>query len=84
MRVDSALYDGYRVPPYYDSLIAKLIVHGTTRNECLMRLRRALEETVIDGIETTLPLHRLLITLPAFIDGDYDIKWLERIIEEQS
>ena len=84
VRVDSALYDGYRVPPYYDSLIAKLIVHGTTRNECLMRLRRALEETVIDGIETTLPLHRLLITLPAFIDGDYDIKWLERIIEEQT
>ena len=84
VRVDSALYDGYRVPPHYDSLIAKLIVHGTTRNECLMRLRRALEETVIDGIETTLPLHRLLITLPAFIDGDYDIKWLERIIEERT
>ena len=57
MRVDSALYAGYRVPPYYDSLIAKLIVHGSNRNECLMRLRRALEEYVIDGIDTTIPLH---------------------------
>ena len=57
VRVDSAIYDGYRVPPHYDSLIAKLIVHGSTRNECLMRLRRALEEYVIDGVKTTLPLH---------------------------
>ncbi len=62
MRVDSALYDGYRVPPHYDSLIAKLIVHGANRNECLLRLRRCLEEFVIDGIDTTLPLHRRIIS----------------------
>ena len=60
MRVDSALYQGYEVPPYYDSLISKLIVHGKSRNECLMRLRRALEEYVIGGIETTIPLHQRL------------------------
>ncbi len=81
VRVDSALYDGYAVPPHYDSLIAKLIVHGTTRNECLMRLRRTLEEFVIEGIDTTLPLHRRLITLPDFIDGNYDIHWLARQLD---
>ena len=78
VRVDSALYDGYRVPPHYDSMIAKLIVHGTTRNECLMRLRRAIEEFVIGGIDTTLPLHRKIIAEPDFINGDYDIRWLEK------
>jgi acetyl-CoA carboxylase, biotin carboxylase subunit len=77
VRVDSALYAGYRVPPYYDSLVAKLIVHGANRNECLMRLRRALEEFVIGGIDTTIPLHRRLIAAPAFLNGDYDIRWLE-------
>jgi len=77
VRVDSALYGGYRVPPHYDSLIAKLIVHGQTRNECLMRLRRCLEEMVIDGIETTLPLHRRLVENQTFIDGSYAIHWLE-------
>ena len=61
MRIDSALYAGYRIPPYYDSLIGKLIVHGKTRNECLMRLRRALDEFVIDGIETTIPLFQRLL-----------------------
>jgi acetyl-CoA carboxylase biotin carboxylase subunit len=81
VRVDSALYAGYRVPSYYDSLIAKLIVHGTSRNECLMRLRRALEEFVIGGIETSIPLHRRLIAAPDFINGDYDIRWLERFVE---
>ena len=80
VRVDSAVYDGYRVPPDYDSLIAKLIVHGTSRNECLMRLRRALEEFVIEGINTTLPLHRRLVGQPEFIDGDYDIRWLEALL----
>jgi acetyl-CoA carboxylase, biotin carboxylase subunit len=80
VRVDSALYQGYRVPPYYDSLIAKLIVHGKSRNECLMRLRRALEEFVIGGIDTTIPLHRRLVDAAGFIDGDYDIGWLERYI----
>jgi acetyl-CoA carboxylase biotin carboxylase subunit len=83
VRVDSALYDGYRVPPHYDSMIAKLIVHGTTRNECLLRLRRALEEFVIGGIDTTLPLHRRLISQPDFINGDYDIHWLEKFLEKK-
>jgi acetyl-CoA carboxylase biotin carboxylase subunit len=78
VRVDSALYAGYRVPPHYDSLVAKLIVHGSTRNECLMRLRRALEEFVIGGIETTIPLHAQLVADADFINGDYDIRWLER------
>jgi acetyl-CoA carboxylase biotin carboxylase subunit len=80
VRVDSALYDGYTVPPHYDSMIAKLIVHGTNRNECLLRLRRALEEFVIGGIDTTLPLHRRIIAEPDFINGDYDIHWLEKFL----
>jgi acetyl-CoA carboxylase biotin carboxylase subunit len=80
VRVDSALYAGYSVPPYYDSLISKLIVHGNTRNECLMRLRRALEEYVIDGVETTIPLHRRLIAESDFVNGSYDIHWLERFV----
>jgi acetyl-CoA carboxylase biotin carboxylase subunit len=78
VRVDSALYAGYSVPPYYDSLIAKLVVHGTTRNECLMRLRRALEEIVIGGIDTTIDLHRKLVANPDFVNGQYDVHWLER------
>ena len=81
VRVDSALYDGYRVPPHYDSMIAKLVVHGNNRNECLLRLRRALEEFVIGGIDTTLPLHRRLIAQTDFINGDYDIHWLEHFLE---
>jgi acetyl-CoA carboxylase biotin carboxylase subunit len=80
VRVDSALYQGYTVPPNYDSLVAKLIVHGTTRNECLMRLRRALQEYVIAGIETTIPLHQRLIAAPDFINGDYNIHWLESFV----
>jgi acetyl-CoA carboxylase biotin carboxylase subunit len=83
VRVDSGLYSGYRVPPQYDSLIAKLIVHGQTRNECLMRLRRALEEFVIEGVETTIPLHRDLIAETDFINGTYDITWLERYMDGQ-
>ena len=78
VRVDSALYAGYTIPPYYDSLVSKLVVHGRNRAECLMRLRRALEEYVIGGIKTTIPLHRKLLTEKSFIDGDYDIHWLER------
>jgi len=78
VRVDSALYQGYTVPPHYDSLVAKLVVHGSTRNECLMRLRRALEEFVISGIETTIPLHQKLMASEAFLNGDYDIGWFER------
>jgi len=80
VRVDSALYQGYTVPPHYDSLVSKLIVHGATRNECLMRLRRALEEYVITGIETTIPLHQRLVEAPDFINGDYDIHWLEKFV----
>ena len=78
VRVDSHLYSGYSIPPYYDSLVSKLVVHGNTRNECLMRLRRALEEYVIGGIKTTIPLHERIIIEQAFINGDYDIHWLER------
>jgi acetyl-CoA carboxylase biotin carboxylase subunit len=80
VRVDSALYSGYSIPPYYDSLVGKLIVHGNSRNECLMRLRRSLAEYVIEGIETTIPLHRHLMAEPDFINGDYDIHWLERFL----
>ncbi|MBM3507102.1 MAG: acetyl-CoA carboxylase biotin carboxylase subunit [Alphaproteobacteria bacterium] len=78
VRVDSALYAGYSVPPYYDSLIAKLVVHGPTRNECLMRLRRSLEEIVIGGIDTTIDLHRKLVANSDFVNGQYDVHWLER------
>ena len=80
VRVDSALYSGYTMPPYYDSMVAKLVVSGTSRNECLMRLRRSLEEYVIGGIDTTIPLHQKLIAHPDFIDGNYDINWLERFV----
>jgi acetyl-CoA carboxylase biotin carboxylase subunit len=83
VRVDSGLYAGYRVPPHYDSLIAKLIVQGQTRNECLMRLRRALEEFVIEGVHTTIPLHQKLIAESDFINGDYDIHWLEHYMADQ-
>ncbi len=78
VRVDSALYAGYRIPPYYDSLIAKLIVYGDDREQCRLRLKRALEEFVITGVKTTIPLHQELLDDPEFIAGDYSIKWLER------
>ncbi|MBF5091991.1 MULTISPECIES: acetyl-CoA carboxylase biotin carboxylase subunit [unclassified Novosphingobium] len=77
VRVDSGLYAGYRIPPYYDSMIAKLIVYGRTREGCIMRLKRALEEMVIDGVKTSIPLHQKLLTDPDFLSGDYTIKWLE-------
>ncbi|MGC8532246.1 MAG: acetyl-CoA carboxylase biotin carboxylase subunit [Acidiphilium sp.] len=80
VRIDSALYAGYRVPPHYDSLIAKLVVHGRTRPEAIARMRRALDEFVVAGIKTTLPLHRRIMQDPKFIDGDYDIHWLERFV----
>jgi len=82
VRVDSAVYQGYSIPPYYDSLVGKLIVHGKTRNECLMRLRRALDEFVVDGIETTLPLFRTLVRNSDIQNGNYDIHWLERFLED--
>jgi len=78
VRVDSGLYAGYRVPPYYDSMIAKLIVFGTTRERCIMRLKRALEEFVVEGMKTTVPLHQRIAREPEFLAGDYTIKWLER------
>lgn len=77
VRVDSGLYAGYRIPPYYDSMIAKLIVYGRTRESCMMRMRRALEEMVVDGVKTNIPLHQDLLGQPDVIDGNYSIKWLE-------
>ncbi|MCI4662987.1 MAG: acetyl-CoA carboxylase biotin carboxylase subunit [Neomegalonema sp.] len=83
IRMDSAIYTGYRIPPHYDSLIGKLIVHGRTRNECLMRLRRALGEMVVDGVLTTTPLFQALMSEPDFINGEYNIHWLEKWLEKQ-
>jgi acetyl-CoA carboxylase biotin carboxylase subunit len=80
VRVDSSVYQGYSIPPYYDSLLGKLIVHGKTRSECLMRLKRALDEFVVDGIETTLPLFRALVRETDIINGDYHIHWLEQFL----
>ncbi|MDB5397820.1 MAG: acetyl-CoA carboxylase [Rhodospirillales bacterium] len=80
VRIDSGLYAGYRIPSNYDSLIAKLIVHGADRAECIARLYRALQEFVVDGVDTTLPLHRRIIGEPAFIEGNYDIHWLEELL----
>tara|TARA_Y100000385_G_scaffold288665_2_gene355858 strand:+ start:1826 stop:3166 length:1341 start_codon:yes stop_codon:yes gene_type:complete len=77
VRIDSALYAGYEIPPYYDSLVAKLIIHGKNRNECLLRLSRALDEFVIGNIETTIPLHQKLLMSSEFLDGEYNINWLE-------
>ncbi|NJC05463.1 acetyl-CoA carboxylase biotin carboxylase subunit [Sphingomonas kaistensis] len=82
-RVDSGLYSGYKVPPYYDSMIGKLIVWGEDRDAAICRLRRALEEFVIDGPKTNVPLHQRILKEPAFASGDYTIKWLERWLEEQ-
>ena len=82
IRVDSGVYNGYRIPPYYDSLIGKLIVHGRNRVECMMRLRRALDEFVVDGIKTTLPLFQRLVGNSDIANGDYDIHWLEKFLAE--
>jgi len=82
VRVDSGAYQGYRIPPYYDSLIGKLIVHGKNRNECLMRLKRCLSEFVIDGIQTTIPLFAELVKQPDIADGLYDIHWLEKFLQK--
>ncbi|MAM96158.1 acetyl-CoA carboxylase biotin carboxylase subunit [Parvibaculum sp.] len=83
VRVDSAVYSGYRIPPYYDSLIGKLVVSGRNRNECMMRLRRTLHEFVIDGIKTTIPLFQDLVNEPDFINGEYHIHWLEDFLKKQ-
>lgn len=82
VRVDSGVYQGYTIPPHYDSLIGKLIVHGKSRNECMMRLKRALGEFVIDGIDTTIPLFSDLLNEPDIINGAYDIHWLEKYLEK--
>jgi len=82
VRVDSGLYAGYKVPPYYDSMIAKLIVYGRTREGCILRLKRALEEFVVEGMKTTVPLQQRIIRSDDFLAGDYTIKWLERWLEE--
>ncbi|MEQ1542998.1 MAG: acetyl-CoA carboxylase biotin carboxylase subunit [Novosphingobium sp.] len=84
VRVDSGLYAGYKIPPYYDSMIAKLIVKGRTREGCIMRLKRALEEMVIGGVKTSIPLHQALMNEPDFIHGDYTIKWLEEWLAGRS
>ncbi|WP_394271097.1 acetyl-CoA carboxylase biotin carboxylase subunit [Qipengyuania sp.] len=83
VRVDSGLYAGYSVPPYYDSMIAKLIVYGRTRERCIMRLRRALEEMVIQGVKTNIPLHQELLKQDDILAGDYSIKWLEEWLAER-
>lgn len=83
IRVDSGVYSGYKIPPYYDSLIGKLIVHGRNRVECMMRLRRALDEFVVDGIKTTLPLFRDLVGNADIANGEYDIHWLEKYLADE-
>jgi acetyl-CoA carboxylase biotin carboxylase subunit len=83
VRVDSALYAGYFVPPYYDSLVAKLIVHAPTRADAISRLRRALDEFAIVGIQTTIPLHQRIVDDPEFQRGDYTIHWLEQYVASQ-
>jgi acetyl-CoA carboxylase biotin carboxylase subunit len=83
VRVDSAAYHGYVIPPFYDSLIGKLIVHGRTRTEALMRLRRALDEFIVDGVETTLPLFRVLVRNTDIQNGQYDIHWLEEFLKQE-
>jgi acetyl-CoA carboxylase biotin carboxylase subunit len=84
VRVDSAVYQNYVIPPYYDSLVGKLIVHGRTRNEALLRLRRALDEFIIDGVETTLPLFRTLVRNADIQNGIYDIHWLEHFLASEN
>jgi acetyl-CoA carboxylase biotin carboxylase subunit len=81
VRMDSALYDGYQIPPYYDSLIGKLIVHGRDRPEALARLKRALGELIVDGIDTTVPLFHALLDEPDVLSGNYNIHWLEKWLE---
>ena len=83
VRIDSALYSGYRVPPTYDSLVAKLIVHDDTREQAIARLKRALEEMVVGGIKSTIPLHQRLVDEPDFRSGDYSIKWLESLLAKK-
>ncbi len=82
VRMDSGLYTGYSIPPYYDSLIGKLIVHGKDRATALRRMDRALAEMVIEGVDSTTPLHQALVQDPDVISGDYNIHWLEKWLEQ--
>ena len=84
MRVDSGVYQGYTIPPHYDSLIGKLIVHGRTREEAIRRMKRALSEFVIDGVQTTIPLFEDLVNNPDIMAGDYDIHWLEKYLDRKA
>jgi acetyl-CoA carboxylase biotin carboxylase subunit len=84
VRMDSAIYQGYSIPPYYDSMVGKLIIHGRNREECIARLRRAIYETVIEGVKTTLPLHAWIVDHPEFLSGEYNIHWLEKQLEERA
>ena len=81
--MDSAIYNGYSIPPYYDSLIGKLIVHGENRKEAIARLRRALGELIIDGIDTTVPLFEELLNEDDILNGDYNIHWLEKWLDSR-
>ena len=83
VRFDSAIYGGYRIPPHYDSMIGKLIVHGRNREECIRRMRRALTETVVEGVKTTLPLHRWIFDQEEFLSGEYSIHWLEKKLKDR-
>lgn len=83
VRFDSAIYAGYAIPPYYDSMVGKLIVHGRNRDECIRRLRRAISETIVEGVKTTLPLHSWILDQPEFLSGDYTIHWLEKKLAER-
>ena len=83
VRFDSAIYAGYAIPPYYDSMVGKLIVHGRNRDECIRRLRRAISETIVEGVKTTLPLHQWILDQPEFLSGDYTIHWLEKKLAER-
>ncbi len=84
VRFDSAIYSGYSIPPYYDSMIGKLIVHGKDRDQAIRRLKRCIKETVVDGVKTTLPLHDWILSEPDFISGNYDIHWLEKKLAEKN
>ena len=84
VRLDSAIYDGYVIPPYYDSLIGKLIVHGRDRDECIARLNRCLGEIVVAGIDTNIPLFQELLVNPDIVDGVYNIHWLENWMKAQA
>ncbi|MBX2834725.1 MAG: acetyl-CoA carboxylase biotin carboxylase subunit [Micavibrio sp.] len=83
VRFDSAIYQGYSIPPYYDSMVGKLIVHGRTREECIRRMRRAIRETIVEGVKTTLPLHDWIFQQPEFVSGEYTIHWLENKLKER-